>query len=36
MITNQYTFNGDGERVGIVDSQGTKKPIWEILSIVVD
>lgn len=26
MITNQYTYNGDGQRVQIVDSQGTKKP----------
>ncbi len=36
MITNQYTFNGDGQRVGIVDSQGTKKPIWDGENIVLE
>ncbi len=36
MITNQYTFNGDGQRVGIVDSQGTKKPIWDGENILLE
>jgi hypothetical protein len=36
MITNQYTFNGDGQRVQIVDSQGTKKPIWDGEKILLE
>jgi RHS repeat-associated protein len=36
MTTNQYTFNGDGQRVQIVDSQGTKKPIWDFENILVE
>jgi RHS repeat-associated protein len=34
--TNQYTFNGDGQRVQIVDSQGTKKPIWDFENILLE
>jgi hypothetical protein len=36
MITNQYTYNGDGQRVQIVDSQGTKKPIWDFENILLE
>jgi RHS repeat-associated protein len=36
MTTNQYTFNGDGQRVQIVDSQGTKKPIWDFQNILLE
>jgi RHS repeat-associated protein len=36
MTTNQYTFNGDGQRVQVVDSQGTKKPIWDIQNILLE
>jgi RHS repeat-associated protein len=36
MTTNQYTFNGDGQRVQIVDSQGTKKPIWDLENILLE
>jgi RHS repeat-associated protein len=36
MTTNQYTFNGDGQRVQIVDSQGTKKPIWDFENILLE
>ena len=33
---NVYTFNGDGQRVQIVDSQGTKKPIWDLSNILLE
>lgn len=36
MITNQYTYNGDGQRVQIVDSQGTKKQIWDGENILLE
>jgi RHS repeat-associated protein len=36
MTTNQYSFNGDGQRVQIVDSQGTKKPIWDFQNILLE
>jgi RHS repeat-associated protein len=36
MITNQYAYNGDGQRVQIVDSQGTKKPIWDGENILLE
>ncbi|MFO0915192.1 MAG: RHS repeat-associated core domain-containing protein [Pirellulales bacterium] len=36
MTTNVYTFNGDGQRVQIVDSQGTKKPIWDLENILLE
>jgi RHS repeat-associated protein len=36
MTTNQYTFNGDGQRVQIIDSQGTKKPIWDFENILLE
>ena len=36
MTTNQYTFNGDGQRVQIVDSEGTKKPIWDFRNILLE
>jgi RHS repeat-associated protein len=36
ITTNQYTFNGDGQRVQIVDSQGTKKPIWDFQNILLE
>ncbi|MFO0915184.1 MAG: hypothetical protein U0795_19640 [Pirellulales bacterium] len=36
MTTNVYTFNGDGQRVQIVDSQGTKKPIWDLQNILLE
>ena len=36
MTTNQYTFNGDGQRVQIVDSQGTKKPIWDFQNVLLE
>jgi RHS repeat-associated protein len=36
MITNQYTYNGDGQRVQIVDSEGTKKPIWDMEKILLE
>jgi YD repeat-containing protein len=36
MTTNQYTFNGDGQRVQIVDSQGTKKPIWDFENVLLE
>lgn len=36
MITNQYTYNGDGQRAQIVDSQGTKKPIWDVENILLE
>jgi RHS repeat-associated protein len=36
MITNQYTYNGDGQRVQIVDSQGTKKQIWDVENILLE
>jgi RHS repeat-associated protein len=36
MTTNQYTFNGDGQRVQIDDSQGTKKPIWDFQNILLE
>jgi RHS repeat-associated protein len=36
MTTNQYTFNGDGQRVQIVDSEGTKKPIWDFENILLE
>jgi RHS repeat-associated protein len=36
MITNQYTYNGDGQRVQIVDSEGTKKPIWDMENILLE
>ncbi len=29
-------INGDGQRVGIVDSQGTKKPIWDGENILLE
>ena len=29
MITNQYAYNGDGKRVQVIDSQGTKKQLWD-------
>ena len=36
MTTNQYSYNGDGQRVQIVDSQGTKKPIWDFQNILLE
>jgi RHS repeat-associated protein len=36
MTTNQYTFNGDGQRVQIVDSEGTKKPIWDFVNVLLE
>jgi RHS repeat-associated protein len=36
MTTNHYTFNGDGQRVQIVDSQGTKKPIWDFENTLLE
>ncbi len=29
-------YNGDGQRVSIVDSQGTKKPIWDGENILLE
>jgi RHS repeat-associated protein len=36
MTTNAYTFNGDGQRVQVVDSQGTKKPIWDFQNVLLE
>jgi RHS repeat-associated protein len=36
MTTNVYTFSGDGQRVQIVDSQGTKKPIWDLQNVLLE
>lgn len=36
MITNQYAYNGDGQRVQIIDSQGTKKQIWDGENILLE
>lgn len=36
MITNQYAYNGDGQRVQIIDSQGTKKPLWDGENILLE
>jgi hypothetical protein len=36
VVTNEYQFNGDGARVQIVDSQGTKKPIWDFENILLE
>src|SRR5262245_33363414 len=36
MITNQYAYNGDGQRVQVIDSQGTKKQIWDQENILLE
>lgn len=36
MTTSQYTYNGDGQRVQVVDSQGTKKQIWDGKNILLE
>ncbi len=36
MITNQYAYNGDGQRVQVIDSQGTKKQVWDGENVLVE
>lgn len=36
MITNQYAYNGDGQRIQVIDSQGTKKAIWDNENILLE
>ncbi|MEZ6099331.1 MAG: RHS repeat-associated core domain-containing protein [Pirellulaceae bacterium] len=35
-VDNVYTFNGDGKRVQIVDSTGTKRPIWDFENVLLE